>query len=113
MLYRDSKKIDVAIGLLKQAINNEIPLLRIFSEVNESYVLWDDKIKQILKEAFGPNSPEYAEFLWSGLFQFGRTFQDKQNYYLNCLNEKEICLKKLIQKYEVKKLMAAPIKSQS
>jgi len=101
------------IELLKKAIDEEIPALRLLRYGNPSYYLWKDNIRNIFELAFGQNSPEYTNFVWSGVrFETLLTEQDHQNYYIERLNHNELSLRKIVQKYALEKSMTEPIKGQ-
>ncbi len=93
----DKKK---ARELLKQALN-EIPRLKGLHCKNPEFYPWDQRVKEILRETFGNNSNEYARYNGIILLKRVHTEEDKQRAYIDCLNQREVALKSIIQKHEI------------
>ena len=92
----DKKK---ARELLKQALN-QIPHLRRLLPKNQELKPWYEEVCNILKEVSGRSSWEYRQF--AGLTQLFRPTSDaeRQEAYNSYLNNKEIALNSIINKYE-------------
>ena len=85
--------------LLKQSLN-EIPHLKRLHYKNQELIPWENKVRKILEEVSDRSSWEYVQF--SAITHLFRPTSDleKQEAYNSYLDEKEITLKLIIDKYE-------------
>lgn len=93
---------DKCIVLIKDVLN-EIPHFRGLAYDNNEYRLWKDKVSDILQAGFGSNSNEHnrvfpSEVMDTGVGPLGNEYQAE---YLRDLNDHEVGLKSIIQKYEI------------
>jgi len=84
-----------AIKLLKQALS-EIPHLRELPYDNQEFVLWRDRVPNILEAAFGKSSWEHEWFATAVT-----VWRWDQEGYNSDLDSYETALKSIIQKYEI------------
>ena len=103
------ENIPNALKLLKKSVDEDIPRLKTLKYNKTEYLLWVEKILTILKETFRITDVQYQEFLGAADYM-GTYIRDRDNrkLYLDRLNIREICLKKIIQNHEVKELLTAP-----
>ncbi len=92
-----------AIELIEKAVAEEIPHLKELHHKNNEFTLWCSKMYDILKAAFGENSREYKEFFTNELWGVRTLGSDKdfQNDYVNVVEQYELALRKILQRYEL------------
>ena len=90
---------DKARELLKQALN-EIPHLRRLHHKNQELKPWYDKVCNILKEVSGRSSWEYRQFTSFTHLYRPTSDAERQEAYNSYLDNKEIALNSIINKYE-------------
>ena len=108
----DKKRIDEkrAIELLKQALS-EIPHLKELRYDNQGFILWFDKVRDIIQAGLDENdqqrfpSSRKVTITTSGDLP---SDDDSQRYYLIMLNQCETALQSIIQKYEMVGLEGEP-----
>ena len=108
----DKKRIDEkrAIELLKQALS-EIPHLKELRYDNQEFILWFDKVRDIIRAGLDENdrqrfpSSRKVTITTSGDLP---SDDDSQRYYLIMLNQCETALQSIIQKYEMVGLEGEP-----
>jgi len=95
-------KVDIkkALELLKQYLS-EIERLKPLEYNNNEWPLWKDKVKVVVESAFGDNSDEYNHVNPQPWFSPYRTRKERQEDYLRLLNEYELGITKILQKYEI------------
>jgi hypothetical protein len=85
-----------ALTLLEKMLD-EIPRLRNLLHENKEYKTWDQNVIKLIKETYGNNSNEYARYNGAFLLTYAHTEQEKQQAYINFLNQRETALKSIIQ----------------
>lgn len=102
-------EIGKALELLRQ-YKDEIAHLRTLRHSNNEHRLWADKVNVVLADTFERNSYERNVFDshrafagWSPM-----TEEDRQENYLNGLDECELAITKILQKYEIIGTPSAP-----
>lgn len=98
------KNKDKVIELLKQALE-EIPRLRELRHDERDYELWHSRVNIVLEAAFGKESSEYKWFNPTTIIAIGKTDEQKQRLYLKRLQDKEIAIQKIFQKYNMLDMM--------
>ena len=94
--------LDRCIELIKNALN-KIPHLRELDYDNTEYRLLKDKVSDILQATFGSHSDEYNQVFPSVVRArtAGIGSNQEQEDYLRDLNNHEVSLQSIIQKYEI------------
>lgn len=96
-----------AIKLLKQALT-EVPQLRELRYGNREFVLWCDKVRNIIKAALDDEDLNRLSS-WRAIHMGGMFSDDVyQKDYLEKLGDYETALKSIIQKYEILGVEAEP-----
>lgn len=90
----------IALTLLERLLD-EIPRLKRLHYKNQEFEAWDQRVREILKEAFGVNSSEYARYNGVILLKYAHTEEDKQEAYIDHLNQRVAALKSIIEKHEM------------
>jgi predicted nucleotide-binding protein len=95
------------LELLKNALN-EVPRLRELPYGNSDYMLWRQKVQDILRAGFGGGSSEFRRFFSTATgFPFNSD-ELNQKEYLRRLQEREAALKSIVWEIEVIGVQAKP-----
>jgi uncharacterized protein (TIGR02391 family) len=91
-------EISKAVALLERALD-DIPRLKRLSCRNQEFPLWDERVRGILAEAFGPQSDEYARY--DGIFLLKRveTAEEMQQSYVDHVAQREAALRSIAQQH--------------
>jgi len=88
-------EITKAVALLERALD-DIPRLKKLSSHNQEFPLWDERVRGILAEAFGPRSNEYARFDGIIILKRVETSEEKQQAYVDHVSQREAALKDIV-----------------
>jgi len=88
-----------ALELLKKALDDEIPKLRKLHHGNQEFLLWHDRIKNILQAGLPDDVATFASYRSRHIKDM---FSDNvyQKDYLDRLTDYETAIKSIIEKYE-------------
>ena len=93
-------EIQKALELLRQ-YQDEIKHLKTLPPHNNEYRLWQDKVNVVLEAAFGKDSDEYKNLNPKIYVTWQKSEVEKQEEYLRDLEERELGITKILQKYEI------------
>ena len=89
-----------ALELLRQ-YQDEIKHLKTLPPHNNEYRLWQDKVNVVLEAAFGKDSDEYKNLNPKIYVTWQKSEAEEQEEYLRDLEERELGITKILQKYEI------------
>src|SRR4030042_3609586 len=89
-----------ALELLKQ-YQSELERFKTLKYDNSEWPQWKFKVKVVVVAAFGNESEEYQELNPAPSTWFPRTDGERQKEYLNDLNQYELRIKEILQRYEI------------
>ena len=93
-------EIQKALELLRQ-YQDEIKHLKTLPPHNNEYRLWQDKVNVVLEAAFGKDSDEYKNLNPKIYVTWQKSEVEEQEEYLRDLEERELGITKILQKYEI------------
>jgi len=93
-------EIQKALELLRQ-YQDEIKHLKTLPPHNNEYRLWQDKVNVVLEAAFGKDSDEYKNLNPKIYVTWQKSEAEEQEEYLRDLEERELGITKILQKYEI------------
>lgn len=93
-------EIQKALELLRQ-YQDEIKHLKTLPPHNNEYRLWQDKVNVVLEAAFGKDSDEYKNLNPKIYVTWRKSEAEEQEEYLRDLEERELGITKILQKYEI------------
>jgi hypothetical protein len=93
-------EIQKALELLRQ-YQDEIKHLKTLPPHNNEYRLWQDKVNVVLAAAFGKDSDEYKNLNPKIYVTWLKSEAEEQEEYLRDLEERELGITKILQKYEI------------
>lgn len=93
-------EIQKALELLRQ-YQDEIKHLKTLPLHNNEYRLWQDKVNVVLEAAFGKDSDEYKNLNPKIYVTWQKSEVEEQEEYLRDLEERELGITKILQKYEI------------
>jgi len=80
---------------------DDIPRLKTLPLKNQEYNIWDQKVRENIKNTFGNASPEYIRYKGDFNLKYAHTDEEKNQAYIDFLNQRETALKSIIE--ELKK----------
>jgi len=91
-----------AVALLKRLLDDVPRLKRLASNPkNEELLTWDNDVRRIIKETFGPDSKEYARYGGIALLKSVKSQADKEQAYIDHVSQLEKALKDIIQEHDL------------
>ncbi len=82
---------------------DEIPRLKslAYNPKNAELRTWDERVKSIIKEAFGSDSKEYTRYDGVVLLKHVNTQEEREQAYVDYVSQRETALKDIIKEHEI------------
>lgn len=88
---------------------NEIDQLKTLKHHNQEYQLWENRVKVVVKAAFGEHSDEYIYVSQYPRINIYWTDVEKQEEYIRTLQEYYVGITKILEKYDI---LGMPVSSE-
>jgi uncharacterized protein (TIGR02391 family) len=92
-------EISKAVALLERALDDILRLMRLSSH-NQEFPLWDERVRGILAEAFGPQSDEYARYDGILVLKRVKTAEEMQQAYVDHVAQREAALRSIVKQHK-------------
>jgi uncharacterized protein (TIGR02391 family) len=103
-------EISKAVALLERALD-VIPRLKRLSCRNQELPLWDERVRGILAEAFGPQSDEYARYDGILVLKRVEAAEEMQQAYVDHVAQREAALMSIVQRHKPLAKLAVPARA--